>query len=136
MEHNDFKQVVQEAWNQPVHHIDKAKVIMAKFKILRKTLKEWVSDISNLSITINNTKMLLNFVDVMEETRDLTVQEWNFRELLQRHLQDLLHKQKIYWNQRGYIKWVKFGDAPTFIMQELPTYVILLIFCYQILKVN
>jgi hypothetical protein len=28
-------------------------------------------------------------------------------------LVDLLHQQKIYWKQRGTVKWVKFGDAST-----------------------
>lgn len=51
-------------------------------------------------------------LDIMEEFRDLTVHEWNFRDLLQAHLQALLHRQKIYWKQRSNVKWVKFGDAP------------------------
>lgn len=52
-------------------------------------------------------------LDLIEEGRDLTIQDWNFRQILQQHLQDLLHKQKIYWKQRGDIKWAKIGDAPT-----------------------
>jgi len=49
----------------------------------------------------------------MEERRNLTIQEWNFRALLQQHLAHLLELQKIYWKQRGTIKWVTCGDAGT-----------------------
>ena len=33
--------------------------------------------------------------------------------ILKKHLLQLLEQQKIYWKQRGSIKWVKFGDAST-----------------------
>lgn len=97
MEHGDFLQVVQEAWAQPVQTEDRAKIKMAKFKNLRRELKHWSSNISNLAMTIGNTKSVINLIDIIEETRDLTLEEWNFREQLQEHLKDLLHKQNIYW---------------------------------------
>jgi hypothetical protein len=49
----------------------------------------------------------------MEEFRDLTLEEWNFRNCVSEQLHSLLHQQKIYWKQRGTIKWVKFGDECT-----------------------
>jgi hypothetical protein len=49
----------------------------------------------------------------MEELRDLSMEEWNFKAILEDKLLDLLHQQKIYWKQRGTIKWVKFGDEGT-----------------------
>lgn len=39
--------------------------------------------------------------------------EWNFRVILESKLQNLLKQQKIYWKQRGQIKWVTLGDAGT-----------------------
>lgn len=53
---------------------------------------------------------MISFLDVIEEWRDLSVQEWNFREILNSKLSNLLHQQQIYWRQRGAIKWVKLGD--------------------------
>jgi hypothetical protein len=41
------------------------------------------------------------------------LEEWNFREILNSHLIQLLNQQKIYWTQRGARKWVKFGDECT-----------------------
>jgi len=43
----------------------------------------------------------------------LSLAEWNFKGILKERLISLLEQQKIYWRQRGAIKWVKFGDAPT-----------------------
>lgn len=39
--------------------------------------------------------------------------EWNFKELLNTKLNQLLEQQRIYWKQRGKIKWVKEGDVGT-----------------------
>jgi hypothetical protein len=49
-------------------------------------------------------------LDSIEEWRDLSLQEWNFRNILNLKLSTLLHQQMIYWKQRGRIKWVKLGD--------------------------
>lgn len=49
----------------------------------------------------------------MEEYRDLSIHEWNFREVLIAKLTSLLKQQQIYWKQRGTVKWVRFGDAGT-----------------------
>ena len=45
--------------------------------------------------------------------RDLSLQEWNFYKLLQDHLHTLLERQRLYWKQRGSIKWAQLGDAGT-----------------------
>ena len=78
----------------------------------------WKTQLPNLPATIQNTKDIIVLLDILDESRDLTLQEWNFRSILQEHLQTLLHEQKIYWQQRGTIKWVKFGNECTeFFMQ-------------------
>lgn len=108
-----FQQILNEVWSAPMPHTDQAKRITAKFKKLRKALREKQASISNLKIVINNTKMLIQFLDLMEECRDLSLQEWNFRKIVRNKLLDLLEQQKTYWRQRGAIKWVKLGDATT-----------------------
>jgi hypothetical protein len=64
--------------------------ITAKLKATRKTLKDWQKDLPKLSTTIENTKLVIQFIDLMEEHRDLEIQEWNFRDILQTHLTKLL----------------------------------------------
>lgn len=62
---------------------------------------------------ISNVKLLLNFVNFLEEYRDLSLVEWNFRGILEDKLITLLHQQRAYWKQRGSIKWATLGDAIT-----------------------
>jgi hypothetical protein len=49
----------------------------------------------------------------MEEFRDLSVEEWNFRDIIQKYLEQLLEQQRIYWQLRGRIKWTTLGDENT-----------------------
>ena len=52
-------------------------------------------------------------MEILEEHRDLSLEEWNFKEILDERLVALVHQQKIYWKQRGTVRWVKFGGAGT-----------------------
>jgi hypothetical protein len=105
--------VVQHGWNVPTNQTDKAKIISAKFKNLRRVLKAWQSQMSNLKTNIANVKLTLSFLELLEECRDLSIQEWNFKEALIDKLISVLKQQKIYWKQRAAIKWVRFGDEGT-----------------------
>jgi hypothetical protein len=93
--------------------MDKAKALSSKFKNLRRVLKAWKNQLPNLSKTIQNCKDFILLLDNLEEHRDLSLEEWNFRLTVSQQLQSLLNQQKIYWKQRGTIKWVKFGDECT-----------------------
>jgi hypothetical protein len=74
-------------------------------------LKAWQTRLSSLKANIENVNADLIFMGVLEEFRDLSILEWNFRALLQEKYSSLL--KQIYWKQRGIIKWVKFGDEGT-----------------------
>jgi hypothetical protein len=113
MEHEHFMDLVTHGWNLPVLQTDKAKCLSAKFKNLRRVLKAWQLQLSNLKSNIDNVKLIMGLLDVLEEFRDLSVIEWNFRHLLQEKLAILLRQQQIYWKQRGVVKWVRFGDEGT-----------------------
>jgi hypothetical protein len=69
--------------------------------------------LSNLAATITSNKLILQFLDILEEFRDLSLEEWNFRALVQENLKNLLENQRINWMQRGRIKWVTFRDQNT-----------------------
>lgn len=109
MEHEDCLAVVQHGWNLPIQQTDAAKEISAKFKNLRSILKAWSVLLSNLKENSFNVKLVLSLLEILEEYRDLSIQESNFKEVLSEKLLSLLRQQKIYWKQRGTIKWVKFG---------------------------
>jgi hypothetical protein len=55
--------------------VDSAKRLMAKFKNLRRVMRCWYAQISNLATTIQNNKMVLSFLDAVEEFRDLSLKE-------------------------------------------------------------
>jgi hypothetical protein len=56
--------------------------------------------------------MLILLLDSLEEFRDLSLEEWNTRNIFQSNLESLLQQQKEYWKQGG-IKWATFGDENT-----------------------
>jgi hypothetical protein len=56
---------------------------------------------------------MLHFLDALEEFRDLSLKEWNFRVLVRDHLERLLEEERIYWKQRSNIKWATLGDENT-----------------------
>jgi hypothetical protein len=55
---------------------------MAKFKRTRKAVKLWHKRLPNLASTIENTKLVVQPLDYIEETRYLTIQERNFKDLI------------------------------------------------------
>ena len=68
--------------------------LAAKFKATRKALKDWQRSLPRIDKTIRDIKLLIEFLDNIEEHRDLSLEEWNFRELMQIKVADLLHIQK------------------------------------------
>lgn len=92
MEHHDFQQVMQQAWTVAAPQTDPAKVIVSKLKNSRKVVREWRKNLPGLANTIANSKQILMLMDTLEESRDLSLQEWNFRQIIQDHLTTLLRQ--------------------------------------------
>lgn len=113
LEHEHFQSILQHAWGIPSSENDKDKRLGSKFKNLRRVLKSWKKLLPSREKTIQNCKDSISFLDMVEEVRDLSLQEWNFREMVREQLSSFLSQQRIYWKQRGTIKWVKFGDECT-----------------------
>jgi hypothetical protein len=74
---------------------DKAKKAGANFKNLRRILKFWQSQLSNLKVTVQNNKMMLLLLDLMEEHRDISLEEWNPRNIIHSHLENLLEQERV-----------------------------------------
>jgi len=75
---------------------EKAKILSRKYKNLRGALKTWSSNFSNLKISISNISLTLQLIDSIEEFRDLSLEEWNFRTILRDKLLSLLEQQRVY----------------------------------------
>lgn len=110
---NDFQALLNENWSASPHLTDKARIITSKFKNLRGALKVWSSRLSNIKTSIANISTTLQFLETLEGYRDLSLQELNFICILRGKLLALLEQQRIYWKQRGAVKWATLGDAGT-----------------------
>jgi hypothetical protein len=113
MEHSSFQSIFQQAWAIPNHKTDPAMRMTAKLKTAKKFLKDWQNNIPKLATSMENIKLMIQFLDMIEEARDLEIREWNFRDILLGHLGIMLEWQRMCWRQRGRIKWVTQGDAGT-----------------------
>jgi hypothetical protein len=67
--------ILQHDWNLPLSPMDGSKTISAKFKNLRRVLKVWKALLPNLDSTIANCREIIQFLDIVEEFRDLTLEE-------------------------------------------------------------
>ena len=76
-------------------------------------LRDWELKLPKLSLAIEKIKLVLQFLETIELFRDLSLPEWNFRNLISEKLVYLLKQQRAYWKQRGKIRWVKESDAGT-----------------------
>jgi len=81
MEHEQFVNIVHHGWSLPTFQTNAAKIITAKFKNLKMVIKAWQAQLSSLKATISNIKLLLTFLGYLEEFRDLTLFEWNFKSI-------------------------------------------------------
>lgn len=113
LQFDSFKLTAQQAWLTHSQEHDPTKRLTAKFKHLRGVLKVWKNNLSSLGKLIQQVKSLVYLFETIELLRDLSIQEWNFRNLLYDKLVSILKMQKIYWKQRAKIRWVQDGDAGT-----------------------
>jgi hypothetical protein len=93
--------------------LDSARTISAKFKLLRRMLRLWARNISNLSILIANCNMTIAFFDKLEEIRPLSHHEFKFRVIIKGQIHNLIAMQNTYWRQRFTQRLVRFGDENT-----------------------
>jgi hypothetical protein len=96
LQHSQFKDIVQNAWNIPIGYIDSAKMINAKFKNLRRALKLWAENLPCLKDLIDKVNSVICLLDNLEEFRTLSLEEWNLRDILKSHVITLLQNQKAY----------------------------------------
>jgi hypothetical protein len=99
VEQPDFLDLVQNTWNTEISASNSMTRISAKFKLLGKTLKKWSKSISKINNLIAQCNEVLAIMDKLEEQRPLFIQERNFRDILKKHILNLLKFQKEYWKR-------------------------------------
>jgi hypothetical protein len=106
----EFMTVFQHSWTAQPTLADKAKNLTTKFKYTRKILKDWQRSLPNIDKTVRQIKLLIEFIDFIEEHRDLSIEEWNFRELLQFKNAELLQIHKNLLETTGFHQLGHQGD--------------------------
>lgn len=105
--------MVELHWHSTPFYGNAAKTLLVKYKQTRKAFKDWSKKLSNLSKCINNCSYVISMIDGLEDQITLSRPEWNFKKILNSHLQKLLQAKIEYWRQRVTIRWVRFGDENT-----------------------
>jgi hypothetical protein len=75
MLHYDFNNVLNHGWSLPTYQSNDAKILTAKLKKLRQVFREWQANLTSLAKTIEHNKLALRFIDILEEYRDLSLEE-------------------------------------------------------------
>ena len=104
-----FLPLVKEVWDRPVRSSSAVGRISAKLKNVRYELKRWGRSLSHIKILIEKCNWVILFLDQLEDRRQLSVIEFNFRNIVKTHLKKLLRQQYDYWRQRCTVRWVKLG---------------------------
>lgn len=82
MLHDDFLPLVEGCWNRQSGLTNPTMRITAKFKALRSSLRSWQAHLPGLCSAIVNVKLVISFLELLEEWRDLSIEEWNFKKVL------------------------------------------------------
>ena len=83
-------------------------------------MKDWHAAKTGLKTLITNSRIVLQFIEVLGEYRDLSIEEWNFKESLKNHLLELLEQQRIYWKKGEQLNgqnWEMLGQGFSMLMQ-------------------
>jgi hypothetical protein len=96
-----------------IHSPNSTRVISAKLKRIRSSLKHWSKNLSNLNPLISNCNTVILFLNGLENTRPLFNPEANLRILVKQQLKTLLHYENLYWRKRFTNNKVKFSDECT-----------------------
>jgi hypothetical protein len=120
-EFDGIMELINKSWNMAPIMQDLALNINAKFKYLRAALKKWSRNHSNLHKIIENCNFTLALLDGIEDQRNLSIMEKNFRKIHKAHTAKLLETKRIYWKNRAKMRWAKLGDENTKIFLTVAT---------------
>mgnify|MGYP003702865473 CR=1 FL=1 len=100
---------------------DPARCISFKLKFLRKSLLQLSKNLSQLTALLVNCNAVINFLDLIEEHRPLTMFEWNFREIAKSQTFKLLEFKKLYCKKWCTNRWMLLGEENTNFFKAIAT---------------
>jgi hypothetical protein len=108
-----FLELVDRVWKMHVRTKSSANALTEKFKNLRYELKKWGKNLSHIKFLIDKCNKVIQLFDQLEDERELSNPEFNFRNIVKSHLTKLLHIQSDYWKKRCTIRWIQLGGENT-----------------------
>jgi hypothetical protein len=88
-----FLDTVNLHWHSTPFFANSVKTLSGKFKQVRRGLKAWSHNLSNLNKNIHNISWVLALLDGLEDARPLCRLEKKFRQIVKKHLAKLLETQ-------------------------------------------
>ena len=111
---DDFREVVQTAWDSVRWHVDPFINLHAKLSATARALTSWNSKFfSDLELRAAISSELILKLDQAMDRRQLTEEERQFRLMLKMNRLGIAAIQRTKWRQRSRIQWLKEGDTNT-----------------------
>ncbi|XP_068653889.1 uncharacterized protein [Aristolochia californica] len=113
MEEN-FESLIDGWWDEGPSFGRREWAFPLKLRFIKGKIKEWANS-RHTSLIVEKASLTSQIaaLDVVEEQRYLTSDEFSLRVSLNFKLSTILHQEKVRWKQRARFKWLKEGDANT-----------------------
>jgi len=90
------------------------RVFAIKLKSLKKKLIAWNKNSGDsLKKNLEDCRVKIKELDLLEEERNLSREEFVSRNVLWKEFQIVALKEEIFWKQRVRVRWLKEGDRNT-----------------------
>jgi hypothetical protein len=116
-----FTECVTKSWAKESYKTYSSAILADKLKSLRFELKKWHLSLARLKGLIQNCNKVILLLDELEEKRPLFRPEFNFRNVVKLHLDDMLLAECKYWKKRCTIRWIKQGEDNTKFFHAMAT---------------
>ncbi|XP_021317616.1 uncharacterized protein LOC110435860 [Sorghum bicolor] len=113
LHNSSFLPHVTDAWNRAPMCADAARQLAVCIKSTRTAIKVWARCIRAPIHQINDCQFLVQLFDFFEETRALSNDEFQARQLAQEGLESAIKAKASYWKQCSKHKAIKESDANT-----------------------
>ncbi|OAY75747.1 hypothetical protein ACMD2_16680 [Ananas comosus] len=109
-----YLDLISLAWTSSPSIEDPASRFSSKMQGVQKALRAWSSGLTSFIKTQTSLCLhWLNWLDIAEDGRALSILECKLRPLLKGRYEELCLQEEIKWRQRSKVQWIRAGDANT-----------------------